>query len=293
MPSAEAQAVHEALRNRPSGPPDLAVMREAAEQRETLTAEPAVEAEAAAGIDGLWIAPAGADAGTLLYLHGGGYVMGSPEARRKTAGHLALAGGVSALVPRYGRGPEEPYPAALEDALAAYRWLLDQGHAPERIVIGGDSAGGGLAIAVALKLREDGAPLPAGLLTVSPWLDLTCERDFYEARQHADLVVTTAALKIMAGHYLGDSDPTDPLVSPIYAELLGLPPIFVAVGGDEILLEDALRLAHSAALADVALTLRIDAGMQHNYHVHGGHMPESDAAIAAMGAWLAERVSAG
>ena len=293
MPSAEAQAVHEALRNRPSGPPDLAVMREAAEQRETLTAEPAVEAEAAAGIDGLWIAPAGADAGTLLYLHGGGYIMGSPEARRKTAGHLAFAGGVSALVPRYGRGPEEPYPAALEDALAAYRWLLDQGHAPERIVIGGDSAGGGLAIAVALKLREDDAPLPAGLLTVSPWLDLTCERDFYEARQHADLAVTTTALKMMAGNYLGDSDPTDPLVSPIYAELLGLPPIFVAVGGDEILLEDALRLAHSAALADVELTLRIDAGMQHNYHVYGGHMPESDAAIAAMGAWLAERVSAG
>ena len=293
MPSAEAQAVHEALLNRPSGPPDLAVMREAAEQREALTAEPAVEAEAASGIDGLWIAPAGAEAGTLLYLHGGGYVMGSPEARRKTTGHLALAAGVCALVPRYGRGPEEPYPAALEDALAAYRWLLDQGHAAERIVIGGDSAGGGLAIAVALALREDGAPLPAGLLAISPWLDLTCERDFYAARQHADLAVSTVALKMMAGFYLGDADPTDPLVSPIYAELLGLPPIFVAVGGEEILLEDALRLAHSAALADVELTLRIDAGMQHNYHVYGGHMPESDAAIAAMGAWLAERVSAG
>jgi acetyl esterase/lipase len=95
---------------------------------------------------------------------------------------------------------------------------------------------------------------------------------------------------MMAGSYLGGSDPTDPLVSPIYAELLGLPPIFVAVGGDEILLEDALRLAHSAALADVELTLRIDAGMQHNYHVFGGHMPESDAAIAAMGTWLRERV---
>lgn len=290
MRSDEAQAVHEALRNRPSGPPDLAVMREAAEQREALTAEPAVEAEAASGIDGLWIASAGTETGTLLYLHGGGYIMGSPEARRKTAGHLAGVAGFSALVPRYRRGPEDPYPAALEDALAAYRWLLDQGHAAERIVIGGDSAGGGLAIAVALQLREDGGPLPAGLLTVSPWLDLTCEREFYEARQHADLAVTTAALKMMAGNYLGDSDPTDPLVSPIYAELLGLPPIFVAVGGDEILLEDALRLAHSAALADVELTLRIDAGMQHNYHVFGGHMPESDAAIAAMGTWLRERV---
>jgi monoterpene epsilon-lactone hydrolase len=290
MPSAEAQAVHEALRNRPSGPPDLAVMREAAEQREALTAEPAVEAEAAPGIDGLWIAPTGAEAGTLLYLHGGGYIMGSPEARRKTAGHLAAAADFSALIPRYRRAPEDPYPAALEDALAAYGWLLDQGHTAERIVIGGDSAGGGLAIAVALRLREDGAPLPAGLLAVSPWLDLTCEREFYEARQHADLAVTTAALKMMAGSYLGGSDPTDPLVSPIYAELLGLPPIFVAVGGDEILLEDALRLAHSAALADVELTLRIDAGMQHNYHVFSGHMPESDAAIAAMGTWLRERV---
>jgi acetyl esterase/lipase len=291
MPSDQALEVNERLRARSTEAADLAARREAAEQREAFASEPAgVQYEQPDGVDGLWVTAADTDRGALLYLHGGGYVMGSPEARRKSVGHLVRAARLSALVPRYRRAPEHAFPAAVDDAVAAYRWLLDRGHAPERLVIGGDSAGGGLAIAAALRLRDEGAPLPAGLLAISPWIDLTCESEFYETRREADLMVTREALVEMAEHYLAGADPAHPLASPIYGELSGLPPLFVAAGSDEILLDDSLRLARSAAIAGVELTLRVDAGMQHIYHVFVGYVPEADAAVAAIGAWIAQRV---
>jgi len=290
-PSTQALEINERLRARPSGSAGLAAQRQAAELREEFASEPAgVVAVERAGIDGLWLSAQDAGPGVLLYLHGGGYVVGSPEARRKSAGHLAAAAQASVLVARYRLAPEHPFPAAIDDGVAVYKWLLEQGHDAEHVVIGGDSAGGGLAVATAVRLRDEGVPLPAGLLAISPWTDLSCESELYEARREADLRVTEEGLASMARTYLNGADPGHPHASPIRAELSGLPPLFIAVGSDEILLEDSLRLAREAAIGGVDATLRIDAGMQHSYTVYAGYVPEADAAITAIGAWIAERV---
>ena len=177
-----------------------------------------------------WLRPPSAEPGrVVLYLHGGGYVIGSPRSHRHLAAAIAGAAGASALLLDYRLAPEHPFPAAVEDATAAYRWLLYQAIAPERIVIAGDSAGGGLTVATLLALREARVPLPAGGVCISPWVDLTCSGASYRTMAEADPIVRRAGVEEMALAYLGATSPRTPLASPLFADLRGLPPLLIHV----------------------------------------------------------------
>jgi epsilon-lactone hydrolase len=297
MVSVEARQFWDLLRNgsRQIEMP-LGERRVAGEHAEDATAEPVgATFWPATELRGIWAGPAGsrpeADAGAaMLYLYGGGYMLGSPASRRKTAGHLAVAAGVRVLVPTYRLAPEHPFPAAVEDAVQAYRWLLEQGVAPSRLVVAGDSAGGGLALATLLAARDRGLPMPAGVVALSPWVDLTCGGGSMDDRPQADLECARAGLLEMAGWYLAGADPRDPLASPVFADLSRLPPILCLVGGDEVLLDDSVRLVRAAGIAGTDATLVIAAGMQHVYPIWAGAFPEADAAIALIGEWVRARM---
>jgi acetyl esterase/lipase len=294
MVSREALKLNEMLRDAPKAVDmDLTHQREAGEHAEDMTSEPeGVTYEDDPEVGGLWATPRSRSGeSAIMYLFGGGYVISSPRSRRKLAGHLANASGARALVPRYHLAPERPFPAAVEDAAADYRWLLGEGYRPERVVVAGDSSAGGLAIATMLKLREDAAPLPAGGVPISPWVDLACTGETLDTNAAVDLTVTKASLRRMAGQYLHGADPHTPLASPLYADLSGLPPLLVIVGGDEALLDDSVRLARSAGMAGVDVTLHIGAGMQHIFPIYCGAIPEADAAVAMIGKWIRARTS--
>jgi epsilon-lactone hydrolase len=290
--SPEALKLNELLRNAPKAVDmDLPHQREAGEHAEDMTSEPeGVTYEEAYAVDGLWATPQSWNGeSAIMYLYGGGYVISSPHARRKLAGHLANASGARALVPRYHLAPERPFPSAVEDAAADYRWLLEEGYRPERIIIAGDSSAGGLTVATILKLREDATRLPAGGVPISPWVDLACTAETLETRATVDLTVTKASLQRMAGQYLQGANPRTPLASPLYADLSGLPPLLIVVGGDEALLDDSVRLTRAAGIAGVDVTLYIGAGMQHIFPIYCGVIPEADAAVAMIGAWMRAR----
>jgi epsilon-lactone hydrolase len=294
MVSREALKLNEILRNAPKAVDmDLPHQREAGEHAEDMTSEPeGVRFEDAPAVGGLWATPQHWDGeSAIMYLYGGGYVISSPHSRRKLAGHLANASGARALVPRYHLAPERPFPTAVEDASADYRWLLGEGGRSERTVVAGDSSAGGLAVATMLKLRQDGEDLPAGGVLISPWVDLACTGETLEENAAADLTATKASLLCMAGQYLHGADPRTPLASPLYADLCGLPPLLIVVGGDEALLDDSVRLARSAGMAGVDLTLYIGAGMQHIFPIYCGAIPEADAAVAMIGVWIRSRAS--
>ncbi len=294
MVSREALKLNEILRNAPKAVDmDLPHQREAGEHAEDMTSEPeGVRFEDAPAGGGLWATPQHWDGeSAIMYLYGGGYVISSPHSRRKLAGHLANASGARALVPRYHLAPERPFPTAVEDAAADYRWLLGEGGRSERTVVAGDSSAGGLAVATMLKLRQDGEDLPAGGVLISPWVDLACTGETLEENAAADLTATKASLLRMAGQYLHGADPRTPLASPLYADLCGLPPLLIVVGGDEALLDDSVRLARSAGMAGVDLTLYIGAGMQHIFPIYCGAIPEADAAVAMIGVWIRSRAS--
>jgi monoterpene epsilon-lactone hydrolase len=292
MVSPEALKLNEILRNAPKAVDmDLTHQRAAGEHAEDMTSEPhGVTYEEAYPVDGLWATPESWDhESAIMYLYGGGYVISSPHARRKLAGHLASATGARALVPRYHLAPERPFPSAVEDAATDYRWLLEEGFPPTRVIFAGDSSAGGLTVAAMLKLREDGTPLPAGGVPISPWVDLACTGETLETRADVDLTATKASLQRMAGQYLQGADPRTPLASPLYAELSSLPPLLILVGGDEVLLDDSVRLARAAGIAGVDVTLYIGAGMQHIFPIYCGVMPEADAAVTMIGAWIRGR----
>jgi epsilon-lactone hydrolase len=216
MVSPEALKLNEILRNAPKAVDmDLAHQREAGEHAEDMTSEPeGVTYEDAPAVGGLWATPQNWDGESgIVYLYGGGYVISSPHSRRKLAGHLTNASRARGLVPRYHLVPERPFPSAVEDAAADYRWLLDKGYRPERVVIAGDSSAGGLAVATMLKLREDGTPLPAGGVPISPWVDLACTGETLETNAKADLTATKASLMRMASQYLDGANPRTPLAS--------------------------------------------------------------------------------
>jgi monoterpene epsilon-lactone hydrolase len=294
MTSPEALKLEEILRNAPKAVDmDLPHQREAGEHAEDMTSEPeGVRFEDAPAVGGLWATPRSWDGETaIMYLYGGGYVISSPHSRRKLAGHLANASGARALVPRYHLAPERPFPSAVDDAAADYRWLLGEGYRSERVVISGDSSAGGLTVAAMLKLRGDDAALPAGGVPISPWVDLACTGETLETNATADLTATKASLMRMAGEYLDGSDPRTPLASPLYADLSGLPPLLVVVGGAEALLDDSVRLARLAGIAGVDVTLYIGARMQHIFPIYCGAIPEADAAVAMIGAWIRSRAS--
>jgi len=222
----------------------------------------------------------------ILYLHGGGYVLGGLESHQMLCGTLAKQAGLNLLLPEYRLAPEHPFPAALEDVSQTYAWLLDQNYKPENIFIAGDSAGGGLAIATALHLRESGLPLPAALICLSPWADLTFQGQTHQTQTDAEVLLRADELQEWAGFYAAGHDRSHPLISPVYADFSGLPRLFIQVGSDEVLLDDARRLAEKAKSDGVDVALNIWPGMWHVWHSLGAFMPESRQAFQEISAFI-------
>jgi phosphinothricin tripeptide acetyl hydrolase len=234
-----------------------------------------------------WLAPPGArDDAAILYLHGGGYVIGSPRSHRHLAAAIGAAARTRVLLPDYRLAPEHPFPAAVEDAVAAYRWLLERKLVPARLVIAGDSAGGGLTVAAMLALREAGIPLPVAAVCISPWVDLTCGGASYETRVDADPIVKRVSVDQMAAAYLAGKDARTPLASPLFADLRGLPPLLIHVGNDEVLLDDAVGVADRARAAGVDATLDVWDKMVHVWHWFFPMLDEGQAAIDRIGEFV-------
>ncbi|MBN1262715.1 MAG: alpha/beta hydrolase [Anaerolineae bacterium] len=243
----------------------------------------------AAGVPAVWFEPDNAATSVLLYLHGGAYVMGSSDVYRDLLARLVNATQLPALALDYRLAPEDPYPAALEDAVAGYRWLLAQDIPAGRILIAGDSAGGGLALATLVALRETGAPLPAGAICLSPWTDLALTGDSLRSQARVDPILTPRSLAQYAQYYAGDHDRTAPLISPLYAEFTGLPPLLIQVGTAEILLDDARRCADKARAAGVDVTLAVWEGMCHVFQMFA-FLPETKEALGQIAAFTAQRL---
>lgn len=244
------------------------------------------------GIPAEWVS-AGEATGerAVFYLHGGSYVQGSPRTHRVITSRLSAASRARVLALDYRLAPEHPFPAAVDDAMAGYRWLLDQGIDPDHIVFAGDSAGGGLVVAAAVALRDANMPLPAGLVCISPWTDLEGTGESRVTRAKADPMFKPDGIREAGRVYLGDTDPRTPLASPIYADLHRLPPVLIQVGDDEVLLSDATRLADRARAAGVDVTLDVWLGMWHVWHAFAGYVPEADRALKAIGTWMRTHVA--
>ncbi len=265
------------------------------------TAPVKCEQVAAGGVWGEWISPAGAPKDkAILYFHGGGFRIGSVASHRDLIAQIAVASGCPVLAINYRLAPEHRFPAALDDAFAAYDWILGQGLKPANIAFAGDSAGGNLALAAMLSLRERKRPLPAGAVLMSPWTDLAATGASYVSRAEADPIHQRSMILALAKNYLGgQGDPRDPLVSPLYADLAGLPPLLIQVGDRETVLDDSVMLAEQARAAGVAVDLQVWDGMIHVFQMFGAELPEAQRAIADIARFLdrhlhltAERASA-
>lgn len=247
----------------------------------------------AGGIPAEWIAAPGADAGHVIYyLHGGGYAIGSINTHREMISRLSRAAGARALAIDYRLSPEHPFPAAVEDATTAYRWLLSTGVEPARIVIAGDSAGGGLTIATLVSLRDAGDPLPAAAVCLSPWVDMEGTGDSMTTQAEADPMINREDVLEGARAYLNGAGPRTPLASPLYADLKGLPPLLIHVGTAEVLLDDATRLAERARSAGVDVTLEPWNDMIHVFQFFASMLPEAQQAIDRIGKFMRERTGA-
>ncbi|HXU99792.1 MAG TPA: alpha/beta hydrolase [Caulobacteraceae bacterium] len=221
----------------------------------------------------------------VFFLHGGGYVSGGPGLYRQVTWRIAEAARAAVISVDYRLAPEHPFPAALDDAIAAWRALLDEGFDPRRCAILGDSAGGGLALSLVLKLRDEGHPLPAVVAAISPWTDLAITGPSALAGA-ADPMLTASELGPLAAHYLAGADPRDPYASPLYGDLHGLPPTLIQVGGDEILRDDATRMAQELEKAGCAVTLEIWPRMPHVWHAFAPILPEARRAITRIGEFV-------
>jgi acetyl esterase/lipase len=245
----------------------------------------------AGGIPCEWIELEGAEPDrAILYLHGGGYTMGSIATHRALVARLSGASGMRALAVDYRLAPEHPFPAAVEDATAAYRWLVASGVSPERIAIGGDSAGGGLCLATLIALRDGGDPLPAAGFALSPWVDLEGTGDSARTKSAVDPMVDRESLARMGRLYLDGADPRTPLAAPLYAELAGLPRMLVQVGTAEVLLDDATRIVERARSAGVEIELDPWEDLIHVFQAFAPFVPEAQQAIDRVGAFLREAV---
>ncbi|MBX3050477.1 MAG: alpha/beta hydrolase [Caldilineaceae bacterium] len=245
------------------------------------------------GLQADWLIPRTApDDARLLYLHGGGYIVGSFASHRGLVGNLAAACGLATLMPEYRLAPENPFPAALEDSLRVYRRLLADGIAPHRLVLGGESAGGGLVLATLFSLRDEGLPLPAAAFVLSPWTDLAATGDSLRTRARQDPWFDPEGVAVTAAYYLGDTSPTNPLASPLYGDLTGLPPLLIHVGDYEILRDDSIRLAAKARDAGVDVTLRVWDGMWHVFQSLASRVPEARQSVDEVGAWVQSRLAA-
>ncbi len=237
------------------------------------------------------VAPTHAVAGRhILYLHGGAYVGGSPKSHRPLVARLADAAHAVAISADYRLGPEHRFPAAVDDAVAVYRAMLEGGAEPERTIIAGDSAGGGLALAAALALKEQDLPQPAGIFVISPWADLTQSHDTFRTKSGVDPMITRERLIEAAHDYLGGLSAHDPLASPVFGDFAGLAPMLIQVGSEETLLGDSLLLAERAGHARVDVRLEVWPEMIHVWHAWGGQLSAARRAIAAAGSWMDGRL---
>ena len=243
------------------------------------------------GIPAEWIVPDEAsDQAVLLYLHGGGYCIGSINTHRGMVSHIAKAAETRALLIDYRLAPEYPFPAAVEDSTAAYKWLLSQGIADRDIIIAGDSAGGGLTVSTLLSLKEKKLPLPSAAVLISPWVDLTITGESAISKADVDPIATKEGLSEMAEAYMGDTAPRTPLASPIFAELEGLPPMLIQVGTSEVLLDDATRLVDNAKKAGIEVTINTAEGMCHVWHYFTILLPEALEAIKEIALFMQEHL---
>jgi monoterpene epsilon-lactone hydrolase len=246
------------------------------------------------GIGGVEVTIKGTAAeNVILYFHGGVYVIGTAAASVPLVGDLARRTGVRAITVDYRLGPEHPYPAAVDDALAAYNGLLEQGIDPGQIALAGESAGGGLAVATLLALRAAGTPLPSAAFLMSPYVDLTLSGETLAEKEVLDPVLTPVGLRVRVPDYVAEADAADPLISPVFGNLSGLPPLLIQVGSHEVLLSDALRLAARAATADVPVTLEVTPGVPHVFQGFAALLDEADAALNRASAFLKTQFALG
>lgn len=290
---AQVRAYQEAAIGAAGAAPTLADMRAGADAvMETVGTMPdgvTIEPEEIDGLPALWCRPVGARSGAVvMYLHGGGYVLQSPNSHRKLTAHLAKQSNCNVLSVDYRLAPEHPHPAAVQDAVKAYTWLQSKGYPPSRIAVSGDSAGGGLALALLLAAKRDGLAQPAGALLFSPWVDLLGTGDSMDSKAGVDLMVQRHALQLMATMFLAGASAEDPLAAPLHGDLAGLAPMYVQVGGDETLLDDSTRIASKAAHAGVSVRLDVFPEMQHVFQAAVGMIPEATQAVEKAGQWLAE-----
>lgn len=245
--------------------------------------------ETVGGVPGIWCRPIGADASkVLLYTHGGGFAVGSAASHRKLAAHFAKALGVTSFVLDYRRAPEHPHPASLEDAVSAFQALTEGGIHPADITLIGDSAGGNLAVATALALKERGTPLPGAVIALSPWLDMENKGETLVTNDASDALISVELLAGMIAGVLGENtSPTHPLANPLHADLSGFPRLYITAGGDESLLDNATRLDDLATAAGVDVTLSVVPGQQHVFPFNAGRTAAADDQIAAIAKWYA------
>ena len=250
------------------------------------TAAVTCERVSADGVDGEWISPANApEDKAILYFHGGGFRIGSVTSHRDLIAQIALASGCRVLAINYRLAPEHRFPAALDDALATYGWMLDRGLKPGNIAFAGDSAGGNLALAAMLAYRDRGLPLPISAVLMSPWTDLAATGASYVSRVEADPIHQRPMILALAKNYLGGQrDPCDPLISPLYADLAGLPPLLIQVGDRETVLDDSVIFAGKARAAGIDVSLEVWDGMIHVFQMFG--LAEAHRAIASIAQFL-------
>ena len=256
-----------------------------------------IESSEIAGLHTEWYRPQQPLAGKVfLYLHGGAYALGSCDSHRALVTRIASAANVEALLPEYRLAPEHPFPAGLHDCVEVYRALLGKGYAADDIIIGGDSAGGGLTAATMLQLRHDGVPLPRAAVLLSPFLDVSASGESMQTRAEQDPWFEPDKIAVVVGHYCPNEDLRNPLISPVFANVAGLPPTLIHVGDDEILLSDSTRFANKLREAGIDVELEVFPELWHVFQLFVGAMPESKVAVDQIGAYIraafSSRVSA-
>jgi acetyl esterase/lipase len=297
MSQQQLQTIVEMLRSQPVVNPNASV-EEARAGFEQVTSMFPVDADikrevvSAGGVKAEWVSAPDVDAGrAVLYLHGGGYVIGSINTHRSLAARLSRASKARVLVIDYRLAPEHPHPAAVDDSVAAYRWMLTQGLKPARIAVAGDSAGGGLTVATLLAIRDAKLPLPGAGVCLSPWVDLEGIGESMTTKAGVDPIVQKAGLLQMAAAYLAGKAPRTPLAAPLYADLSGLPPLLIQVGTAETLLDDASRLAERARKAGVTVSYEPWESMIHVWHLFAPMLDEGQQAIDRIGEFVRKQAA--
>lgn len=299
MASPQAEAMIEAMRQLSASldtTPTLEQQRAGGDMFGAMTGEPdavGFTETTTGGVPTVTATPEGVEGGpTVLYFHGGGFVACSAHTHQRLGGHLATASGGRVVLVDYRLAPEHPFPAALEDAVAAYEGLLADGVSPGRVVFAGDSAGGGLVLTALLSLRDSGVEMPAAAITMSVYGDATMSGATYEANAERDLLVSKGSAEVSWSAYLsGGTDPRDPLVSPVFGDLSGLPPLLLQVGGEECLLDDTRMVATAGERDGVDVHLDVWPEMQHVFQVAAGNMPEADEALARAARFIGSHVT--